>query len=111
MKLQEIFIQNLKYYRKQNGMTQNDLTIALNKGYNYINGIEQGRSFPMPDTIEEIAKVLRIRAVQLFDENSSPSTAILSDRSIFINELADKIYERMQSDMKKNLKTVIDDLL
>ena len=111
MTLQEIFIQNLKYYRKQNGMTQNDLTIALNKGYNYINGIEQGRSFPAPDTIEEIAKILHIRAVQLFDENSSLNTAISANRSTFINELADKIYERMQFDMKKSLKTVINDLL
>ena len=92
-------------------MTQNDLTIALNKGYNYINGIEQGRSFPAPDTIEEIAKILNIRAVQLFDENSSPNTAIFADRSIFVDELADKIFERLQSDMKNTLKTIINDLL
>lgn len=72
MALQEIFIKNLKYYRKQKNMTQNDLTLALDKSYNYINGIEQGKSFPPIDTIEKICEILEINASQLFDENASP---------------------------------------
>ena len=111
MTLQEIFIHNLRYFRKQNGMTQNDLTLALNKGYNYINGIEQGRSFPAPNVIEEIAKILKIRAVQLFDENATPQTTILSDRTKFISDLADKVYERMKSDMRENLSDTLSELI
>lgn len=92
-------------------MTQNDLTLALNKGYNYINGIEQGRSFPAPSVIEEIAKILQIRPMQLFDENATPETTILSDRSKFISDLADKVYERIKNDMRENLTDTLRELL
>ena len=111
MTLQAIFIHNLKYFRKKSGMTQNELTLALNKGYNYINGIEQGRSFPSPDVIEQIAKELDIRAVQLFDENAVPQTAILADRDSFIEALADKVYARAKADLRENLSETLAELL
>ena len=81
MTLQEIFINNLRYFRKQKKMTQNDLTLALDKGYNYINGIEQGKSFPQIEVIEQIAKILEIKPAALFDENSCSINVIKSDKS------------------------------
>lgn len=111
MTLQEIFISNLKYFRKKNGMTQNELTLALNKGYNYINSIEQGRSFPAPIVIEQIAQVLHIRPVQLFDENATAQSAIYADRKQFIADVSDRVYEKLKSDMRASLSATLDELL
>ena len=65
MSLQQTFIANLRYFRKKKGLTQKDLSIYLNKGYNYINCIEGGNSFPPPAVIDQIAQVLGIDPGQL----------------------------------------------
>ena len=70
MSLHEIFIDNLKFFRKQKKLTQMELTLAIDKGYNYINGVEQGKLFPSVEVIEKLAEVLEISPAALFDENS-----------------------------------------
>ncbi len=70
MSLQEIFFDNLKFFRKQKKLTQMELTLAIDKGYNYINGVEQGKLFPSVEVIEKLAEVLEISPAALFDENS-----------------------------------------
>ena len=107
MHLQEIFIKNLKYYRKKAGMTQNELTLAIDKGYNYINGIEQGRSFPSPDMIEKISNTLNIRPAQLFDENSNPESIIDFDREKFISEITERIHSKIKEDLQKSISNAI----
>lgn len=66
MSLQKTFIENLKFYRKSEKISQKDLSIALNKGFNYINSIECGASFPPPNVIDEIAVLLKIEPESLF---------------------------------------------
>ena len=70
MKLRQIFIQNLKYYRKKLGVRQLDLALEIGKSSNYINSIENGKYFPSPETIEQISQVLKIDPMQLFDKNN-----------------------------------------
>ena len=72
MGLQETFIENLKFYRKQKSISQKDLSIALDKGYNYINSIECGASFPPPKVIDEIASILTIESEVLFSKSGCP---------------------------------------
>ena len=110
MTLQEIFINNLKYFRKQKKMTQNDLTLALDKGYNYINGIEQGKSFPQIEVIEQIAKILEIKPAALFDENSCSINVIKSDKSKIADEITEKLYNLLKKDIKKEIGIVLRDL-
>lgn len=110
MTLQEIFINNLKYFRKQKKMTQNDLTLALDKGYNYINGIEQGKSFPQIEVIEQIAKILEIKPAALFDENSCSINVIKSDKSKIADEITEKLYNLLKKDIKKEIGIVLKDL-
>lgn len=62
MTTQQIFINNLKAYRKQAGFTQAQLASLIDKSFNYINGIECGVSFPSPDVIDKIAGVLKNKA-------------------------------------------------
>ena len=64
--LRQQFIQNLKFFRKQKGMRQLDLALEIGKSSNYINSIENGKYFPSPETIENIALSLGIEPVSLF---------------------------------------------
>ena len=67
MNLRDAFIRNLKFYRKQKGLRQIDLALELNKNTNYINSIENYKYFPSPETVEEIANILGIDPMQLFN--------------------------------------------
>ena len=53
-------------------MRQLDLALEIRKSSNYINSIENGKYFPSPETIENIALSLGIEPVRLFGngENS-----------------------------------------
>ena len=98
--LQEIFLNNLKYYRKQSGFSQEALSERLNKGVNYINRIESHASFPTIQVIEEIAEVLNIQAYQLFKEDDVPKNIITSDRERFIKEVTESLYQKLSADMR-----------
>ena len=96
MSLKEIFINNLKFYIKQKGMTQNELTLALDKSYNYINSVEQGKMMPSFDVIENICTILEIKPVQLFDENASPDNIKTFSKEDYITALSDKLFDRLK---------------
>ena len=70
--LRQIFIGNLKRYRKQNHIRQLDLALEIGKSANYINSIENSKYFPSPETIEQIAQILQIDPMQLFNKEEPP---------------------------------------
>ncbi|MCR5288930.1 MAG: helix-turn-helix domain-containing protein [Treponema sp.] len=111
MSLQETFIANLKYYRKQNKMTQNELTLEIDMGLNYINGVEQGAFFPKPEVIERIAQALHISPIQLFDESQNPHQAIIKYSDDIANKVSDILYSRIKKELKNDIKEALKDLL
>ena len=107
MKLKEVFINNLKYYRKQKGLTQNELTLAINKSYNYINSVEQGKMMPSFEVIEDICEVLKIKPVQLFDENASPENIKIFSKEDYINGISDKLFERLKDLISYEIRNIL----
>lgn len=103
MNTQEIFINNLKFYRKKSGYTQAQLAVLIDKSFNYINGIECGASFPPPDVIDKIAETLKIKPAQLFDENGCKENIIKTDKEDFIKSLSEKIFCRLEPAIKKDI--------
>lgn len=100
LSLQELFINNLKFYRKKCGLSQELLSEKLNKGTNYINKIESHASFPTIQVIEEIAQILNIKAAQLFEEDTTPHNIITNDRDKFIADVTETLYQKLSADMK-----------
>ena len=98
--LQETFINNLRFYRKKCGFSQESLSDKLGKGTKYINKIESGGSFPTVQVIEEISSVLGIQAAQLFEEESTPRNIIVSDRDKFVADVTDMLYQKLSADMR-----------
>lgn len=95
MGIQKIFIENLRYFRKQKGMSQKDLSIILDKGFNYINSIEGGSSFPPPAVIDQIAEVLEVTPSSLFSENLNPDSIKESFKHHYSMSLKEMLHKKI----------------
>ena len=107
--LQQLFINNLKMFRKQKNLRQIDLALEIGKSSNYINSIENGKYFPSPDTIEKICDCLEIEAAQLFIEKKDD--IFTSDRASEISQnLIEKLYTKLKDDLYQILKNDINEI-
>ncbi|MDR0313934.1 MAG: helix-turn-helix domain-containing protein [Treponema sp.] len=66
---QEIFIENLRFWRKKRGLSQLKLSELVNISPNYLNAVENGKNFPSPEVIQYISDTLEILPYQLFLEH------------------------------------------
>ena len=82
------------------------LSEKLDKGVNYINRIESHSSFPTIQVIEDIAKILNIKAAQLFEEDKAPQNIITSDRDKFVADITETLYQKLTADMKSILEKI-----
>jgi transcriptional regulator with XRE-family HTH domain len=64
--VQELFIGNLKGYRKFRGISQTQLAGLCDSSTGYIGEIESGKRFPSVNMIERIAIALGIESWHLF---------------------------------------------
>lgn len=65
---QQIFIQNLRYYRTKAGFSQLVFSEKIGLSPNYLNAVENGKNFPSLDVIQKIVDVLNLLPYQLFLE-------------------------------------------
>lgn len=68
MNIHEILAHNLKKYRKERNLSQEDLAFLCNLHRTYISSIELCKKSPSLKTIEIISKVLDISISDLFTE-------------------------------------------
>jgi transcriptional regulator with XRE-family HTH domain len=66
MDLRDIFIVNLKKFRKIEGISQMKLAEMCNTDVSYIGQIEIGRRFPSIKMIEKMAEALKLDPYRLF---------------------------------------------
>jgi transcriptional regulator with XRE-family HTH domain len=66
---QELFVQNLRFYRKKKRISQLKFSELINVSPNYFNAVENGRNFPSPEVIQSISDTLGILPCQLFLES------------------------------------------
>ena len=104
VELRKIFIRNLKYYRKQKGFRQIDLALEINKGYNYINSIENEKYFPSPETIEEISAVLEIEPMQLFNREDPKNASTDKNLEIKLNDIENQLKKEIISKIETIFK-------
>ena len=74
MALQDIFIANMKKYRKESKLTHEKLAEQCNSDPRYISQIETGRRFPSLHFIEKIAGALHVAPYHLFYEETGLDT-------------------------------------
>ena len=66
MDLNQLFIQNLKRWRKAMGISQKDLADKCGTSHSYIRQLESGNGYPSFVFIGKIANALQIEPYQLF---------------------------------------------
>ncbi len=108
MGLRETFRENLIYYRKKAGYTQEELSEKSNCNLNYIATIECASSrFPRPETIDAIAEALNIPTSALFMEKGSPKNLATFDSEKFTNQVITQLSQQLSKEMldylEKNL--------
>lgn len=96
------FIQNMKYYRKQAGLTQERLAELVGMSTSYIGDMEARERFPSAETIDKIASALNVRVSTLFDERGSSAS---------IKETFKNVYgATLQSELLNRIQKAIDDV-
>jgi len=76
MTLKQIYIQNMKEFRKKEGISQMKLAEYCNTSPTYIGEIEVGKKFPSMDMIEKIAAILRIKPYHFFIDRTEQNDDI-----------------------------------
>lgn len=100
MGLRETFRENLKFYRKKAGLTQEKLSELSGCNQNYIAEIERASSkFPKPETIDAIAAALNIRVSDLFIEEGCPKNSVTFDKERFTKEVITKLSDKLEKSM------------
>ncbi len=102
MGIRHIFIQNLKYYRKQAGLTQEKLAEKIEMSTSYIGDMEARERFPSAETIDKIADALDIPVSLLFNERGSP----VSTQNTFINVYGKTLQEELSKRILKDIEEV-----
>ena len=97
---QQIFIQNLRFYRNKAGFSQLVFSEKIGLSPNYLNAVENGKNFPSADVIQKIIDVLNLLPYQLFLE--SPDNQKCGERNEII---------QLASDLKQKVVKQIDDFI
>lgn len=104
--IRETFVNNLKYYRKKKGISQEKLSYAVGKSIAYINQIENKDTWPQPEMVDKIAIALEIPSSALFEENGSPENQKALFAYAFGKSLETELIERIEKDIKDVCKMV-----
>ncbi len=88
-KMQTDFVENLKFYRKQKGISQEKLAEMCDCATATIGCIEIYRQLPSFEMITKIAAALKIHPADLFLRNAS--TTVANTKEILLKELIPQI--------------------
>ena len=100
--IREIFVNNLRFYRKQKGISQEKLSYAVDKSIAYINQIENKDTWPQPEMVDKIAMALGISSSALFEESSCPE----NKKTVFENDYGKTLEKELLSRIEKDVKEV-----
>ena len=98
MTLKQVFIQNLKEFRKKEGLSQMKLAEYCNTAPSYIGQIETGLRFPSLELVEKMADILRIEPYHFFKKKAVKNN----------NSDAESIFSLLPNSIKTKIKTQID---
>ena len=105
MTLKQIFVQNMREFRKKEGISQMKLAEHLNASPTYIGEIEVGKKFPSIDMIEKIASILKIKPYHFFIDRTEPNADINTENAY------PKLPRSMQNEIRSELNFSINELI
>jgi transcriptional regulator with XRE-family HTH domain len=109
MNLQDLFVVNMRKYRKLVGLTQEKLAELCDTEPAYIGQIETGRRCPSLDYIQRIAYALKVSPYQLFYDEIAEKDAQEEKRAAAYKEQKQKIKTILVESVSR-ICSVIDEL-
>ena len=104
MDINQLFIDNLKKWRKIKGYSQKNLAEKCNAAHSYIRQLESGKGHPSLAFIGKIAAALQIEPYQLFYDETVPPSQPAYIRNIEIMQ------NKLLVSISKNIQATFDDL-
>ena len=99
MSLRAVFTENLKFYRKKAGLSQQQLAERCGMATNYLSEIEREQKFPSVETIERLSLELNVPAHILFWDSR---TSV--DSELMIKRRNEEFCEKLLSEVSRMLK-------
>jgi len=109
MQLKDVFVKNLKNFRKERGFTQAELAEKCDTATSYIGQIEIGNRFPSLELIEKMAKVLKIRPHLLFfidSDNDSDEQILKKKKDTISDAKKEELTNRLTDAIRKIVKNI-----
>jgi transcriptional regulator with XRE-family HTH domain len=111
MNLKQLFVVNLKRFRKEEGLSQEALAERCNVSANHIGQIEMGRHFASIEMIERIAAVLKVEPYRLFKDESGAEGDKARETKDFLAGLPDRIRGELKKQLLEAISADIDQTL
>lgn len=96
--------EKIKRSRKKSGFTQEKLAETIDISSRNLSNIEQGLSYPKPETLEKIVQTLGISTQELFaNEHLKSDKELLSDIKLLVNSVSsnrlvlEKVYKILKA--------------
>ncbi|GHV25552.1 hypothetical protein AGMMS4952_03590 [Spirochaetia bacterium] len=105
MDLDQIFVHNVKKWRKNRGLSQKSLAERCNAAHSYIRQIESGSGHPSFAFIGKLANALDIEAYRLFYDET-PAQAETPSQTAYRESIKTNFLEKMAGE----IDTLIDKL-
>lgn len=100
MNVKKIFGENLRYYRKKAGLTQEEFAEKIGVGSVHIGNLEVGKKFVSADMLETISAALNVSPSALF---YSPD--VISEGDNFLDKI-DSILNDHVAAMRKEIREI-----
>jgi len=104
MGLKDIFVKNLKKYRREKKISQMALAELCGTSTSYIGQIEIGNRFPSIDMIEKIAEALQIKPYLLFFSekgNELTETRTPNEKETLSDTMKDDLIKRLTDAVRR----------
>jgi len=109
MQLKDVFIENLRQFRRERGVSQAMLAEKCGTSTSYIGQIEIGNRFPSLELIEKMAKVLKIRPHLLFfieSDNDSDEQILKKKKDTISDAKKEELTNRLTDAIRKIVKNI-----
>ena len=109
MQLRDVFVQNLRKYRKYRKISQMTLAELCGTSTSYIGQIEIGNRFPSLALIEKIANALQIRPHLLFfieSDEDSPEQSLQIKTDIMTETAKEELIKRLTDAIRRIVKRI-----
>lgn len=104
----EVFVNNLKFYRKQKGLSQEKLSNEIGMSMTYINQVENKGSWPQPEIVDKIANSLGVSIQELFGIESSPQNVKSFDKLFFVQTISDNLFENLRQSIEIGIERTLE---